>query len=146
MANALFDDYRNNMLGDNTYTNVQLDADTIKTFFVDHGVDTPVVTDRYVNPGITAGAQVPAYASAATILTKTIGTLGVGVFDAVDTTHTSLSGASAESMVLFKDSGADTTSPLLVFFDAGGFASGMPLSPNGGNVTVQWNASGIFSL
>lgn len=144
MANALFTAYRNNILGDGTFTNVQLDADTIQAFFVDHADDTPVpATDQDV-ADIASAAQVPAFASAPTLTTKTIGTVAAGVFDADDLVFTSLTGDQVESLVIFKDTGTDTTSILIAFFDT--FSSGMPLTPNGGNVTVQWNASGIFQV
>lgn len=141
MANALFTSYKANMLGDNTFTNVQLDADTIKAMFVDHADDTPVAaTDDAINDILSAG-RVPAIASCPTLGTKTVTN---GVFDAADATFTALSGDQVESLILFKDTGTESTSALLVFFDT--FSSGMPLTPNGGDVTVVWNGSGIFSL
>lgn len=144
MANALFTVYRNNILGDNTFTNVQLDADSIEAMFVDHADDTPVpATDQDI-ADILSAARVPAFASTPALATKTIGTVAAGVFDADDTTFTALTGDQVESLILFKDTGTDTTSILIAFFDT--FSSGMPLTPNGGNVTVQWNASGIFQV
>jgi hypothetical protein len=49
-----------------------------------------------------------------------------------------------ERLILFKDTGTEATSILIAIYDT--FTSGMPLTPNGGDVTVQWNASGIFSV
>lgn len=144
MANALFTVYRNNILGDNSFTNVQLDADSIEAMFVDHADDTPVpATDQDI-ADILSAARVPAFGSTPALANKTIGTVAAGVFDADDTVFTSLSGDQVESLILFKDTGTDTTSILIAFFDT--FSSGMPLTPNGGNVTVQWNASGIFQV
>jgi hypothetical protein len=144
MANALFTAYRNNILGLNTFTNVQLDADTIRAMFVDHADDTPVATTDDAIDDILSAARVPAIASCPTLGTITLGTVAAGVFDAADTTFTSLTGDQVESMILFKDTGVESTSILIAFFDT--FSSGMPLTPNGGNVTVQWNASGIFQV
>ena len=144
MANALFTAYRNNMLGDNAFTNVQLDADSIKALFVDHADDTPAPTTDEDIVDILSAARVPAIASAPALASKTIGTVGAGVFDAADTTFTALTGDQVESLILFKDTGVEATSILLVFFDT--FASGMPLTPNGGNVTISYSASGIFSV
>lgn|SRR5574338_380376 len=144
MANALFTAYRNNILGDNTFTNVQLDADTIKAMFVDHADDTPVAATDSAISDILSAARVPAIASCPSLGTKTIGSVAAGVFDAADTQFTSLSGDQVESLILFKDTGVEATSILIAFFDT--FSSGMPLTPNGGNVTVQWNASGIFQV
>lgn len=143
MANALTDIYRNNILGDNTFTNVQLDADTLKPMFVDTADDTPAVTDQDIADIISAG-RVPAIASCPTLGSKTIGTVAVGVFDAADAVFTALSGDSVERLIIFKDTGTEATSILIAIYDT--FTSGMPLTPNGGDVTVQWNASGIFSV
>lgn len=143
MANALTNVYRNNVLGDNAFANVQLDADTIKAMFVDTADDTPAVTDEDIADIVSAG-RVPAIASAPALGTKTTGTVAVGVFDAADTSFTALSGDSVERLILFKDTGTEATSILLAIYDT--FGSGMPLTPNGGDVTVQWNASGIFSF
>lgn len=144
MANALFDVYRNNILGHNDFSNVQLDADTIKAMFVDTADDDPVVATDQDIADIASAGRVPAIGSAPSLSSKTIGTVAVGVFDAADTTFTALTGDQVEELILFKDTGAEATSILIAVFDT--FGSGMPLTPNGGDVTVQWNASGIFSV
>lgn len=141
MANALFVAYRNQMLG--TGTRVDLDADTIKAMFVDHADDTPVAaTDDFIDD-IAAAARVPVIGSCPTLGSVTIGSVAAGVFDAADATFTSLSGDASESLILFKDTGTESTSALIAFWDT---ATGLPVTPSGGNVTVTWNASGIFSV
>lgn len=141
MANALFTAFRNDQL--NTTTPVALATDTIKAMFVDHADDTPVAaTDNFIDD-ILSAARVPAIASAPALGTKTIGTVAAGVFDAADTTFTALTGDAVESLILFKDTGAEATSKLIAFWDT---ATGLPLTPNGGDVTVQWNASGILQF
>jgi hypothetical protein len=68
-----------------------------------------------------------------------------GTFDAADETWTSVTGDVSEEVILHDNTGgAESTDPLIVRFDT--FASGMPVTPNGGNITISWNASGIFSL
>lgn len=142
MANALFVSFRNGILGSHS-TRVDLDADTISPMFVDHADDTPVAaTDDFLNDIISA-ARVPALASVPSLGSKTIGTVAAGVFDAADTTFTTLSGDQSESLILFKNTGTDTTCDLIAFWDT---ATGLPLTPNGGDVTVQWNGSGIFQV
>jgi hypothetical protein len=142
VANALFTSFRNTVLGNGTAT-ADLDTDTIKAMFVDHADDTPVVaTDDFIND-ILSAARVPAIASCPALGTKTIGTVAAGVFDAADTTFTALTGDASESLILFKDTGTDTTSTLIAFWDT---ATGLPLTPNGGDVTVTWNASGIIAF
>lgn len=138
MANFLFDAFRNGQLTNTSL--VDLDADTIKAMFVDHTDDTPAVGDDFIDD-ILSGGRVPAIASCPTLGTKTIGTVAAGTFDAADTTFTALSGDQVESLILFKDTGSEATSKLLARWDT---ATGLPLTPNGGDVVVQWNASGIF--
>lgn len=76
------------------------------------------------------------------ILTKTQVT---GTFDGTDLTYTAVTGASVEAIVLYrKNAGANTTWPLIAYIDTG--VTGLPVTPNGGNITVTWNASGIFTL
>lgn len=139
MANALFINYRNTVLG--TGTAVDLDADTIKAFFVDHADDTPNTTTDDFFDDIASAARVPALGSMPTLGTKTLGVVAAGVFDAADTVFTALTGDASESLIVFKDTTVDTTSNLLAYWDT---ATGLPLTPNGGDVTVQWNASGIW--
>ena len=60
------------------------------------------------------------------------------VFDHSDTTFVSVSGASFEEIVYyFDDNGATPTSPLLFNFD------GYNVTPNGGNIDLQTNVSGV---
>jgi hypothetical protein len=141
MANSLVDSFRNGILGAHA-TRVDLDADTISCMFVDQTEDTPTVADDFVSD-IVSGGRIPAIGSCPTLGTKTIGTVAVGVFDADNTVFTALTGDQAEYLILFKNTGTDTTSDLIAFWDT---ATGLPLTPNGADVTVQWNASGILRI
>ena len=68
-----------------------------------------------------------------------------GTFDGTDLTFTAVTGNSVEAIVLYrKNAGANTTWPLIAYLDTS--ITGLPVSPNGGNITVTWNASGIFTL
>jgi hypothetical protein len=139
VANSLFVSYRNLVLG----AGLNLGSLTIKAMFVDHADDTPVAaTDDFIND-IASAARVPAIASCPALASKTAGTVAAGVFDAADTTFTSLTGDASESLILFEDSGTESTSDLIAFWDT---ATGLPLTPNGGDVTVVWSASGIFTF
>jgi hypothetical protein len=76
------------------------------------------------------------------VLTKT---QALGVFDGDNLTYTAVSGNSVEALVLYrKNAGANTTWPLIAYIDTG--VTGLPVTPNSGNITVTWNASGIFLL
>lgn len=63
-----------------------------------------------------------------------------GVFDANDITVTAVSGSAFTHVILYKDSGVDSSSPLIAFYDVTSF------TPNGGDVNVVFNGSGLFSI
>lgn len=85
-----------------------------------------------------------------TDLTSTIGTASspltaktvtLGVFDAADVTITAVaSGSTITQIAGYKDTGTPGTSPLIWLHE------GLSQATNGGDVLVQWNASGIFAL
>ena len=136
MANAGFAAYRTLVWT----AGPDINAGTIKAMFVDHADDTPVVaTDDFIND-IASAARVPALASCPTLGTKTFTN---GVFDAADTVFSSLTGDQSESMILLRDTGTESTSNLLLYWDT---ASGLPITPNGANVTVVWSSSGIATF
>jgi hypothetical protein len=77
---------------------------------------------------------------------QTIGTKTYtnGVFDGADVTFSAVSGASVEALVIYVDTGVAGTSRLVAYIDTG--VTGLPVSPNGGDISVTWNASGIFAI
>lgn len=135
MANAMFDLGREAFLGGD----IDWDANNIKLVCVDHADDTPVIaTDDALND-IGAAARVATSGNFAS-KTKT-----AGVADADDITLTTVTGDQFESIVIYKDTGTESTSLLFVYIDT---ATGLPCTPNGGDITVQWDsgASKIFKL
>jgi hypothetical protein len=72
-------------------------------------------------------------------------TLTNGVVDGGDVTFSAVSGNSVEALVIYrKNAGANTTWRLVAYIDTG--QTGLPVTPNGGSITITWNASGIFAL
>ena len=67
-----------------------------------------------------------------------------GVFNATDITFSAVTGATVEAIVIFVDTGTANTDLLIAYIDSA--VSGLPVTPNGGDITITWNASGIFSL
>jgi activator of HSP90 ATPase len=66
-----------------------------------------------------------------------------GLFDGDDVTFTAVSGNSVEALVIYrKNSGANTTWKLFAYIDTG--VTNLPVTPNGGNIAIAWNASGII--
>lgn len=79
------------------------------------------------------------------IVNNTFGTVAQGVFDGDNITYTAVSGNSVEALVLYRhNSGANTTWRLVLYLDTS--QTGLPVTPNGGDITVTWSASGIFGL
>ena len=72
-------------------------------------------------------------------------TLTGGVVDGGDVTFSAVSGNSVEAIVIYrKNAGANTTWRLVAYIDTG--QTGLPVTPNGGSITITWSGSGIFSL
>jgi hypothetical protein len=74
----------------------------------------------------------------------TVGTTD-GIFSGGNLTYTSVSGSLVSALCIYRlNPGANSTWRLMSFYDTPG--GGLPVSPNGGNITVSWNAGGIFQL
>ena len=68
-----------------------------------------------------------------------------GTFDGDDVTFTAVSGTVVGAIVIYRqNAGANTTWRLVLFEDTS--VTGLPVTPNGGNIVITWNASGIFTL
>lgn len=68
-----------------------------------------------------------------------------GLFDGDDCTFTAVSGTVIGAIVIYrKNAGANTTWRLVLYEDTS--VTGLPVTPNGGNIVITWNASGIFQL
>ena len=143
MANSFYNAFLNGILGSHA-TRVDLDSDTIKMALVDNGsgegAPDAAADDFWDDQD--AGLIGTAY----TLANKDIGGAGVGVFDNTVNpapAFTAVSGATVESLVFYKDTGTPSTGNLICWFDTG---TGLPLTPNGGDVNVTFNASGIFKI
>jgi hypothetical protein len=142
MANAMYDIYKTALMS--ASTNVAL------TF--NDATDGPFVS--LIDTGTTAFSQAHDFyddvvgANVGTtqrIVSPTVGTVAQGVFDGNDVTFPTTSGATVEALIIYRhNSGANTAWRLVVFIDSS--VTGLPVTPNGGDITVTWNASGIFKL
>lgn len=88
---------------------------------------------------VPAGARVKVSGS----LTSKTATLGVA--DAADVTLSAVTGDPSEALIIYKHTGTDGTSPLIAYIDT---ATGLPVTPNGGDIVIQWAAASpnIFKL
>lgn len=133
MANAIYPLYKQALLdGD---SNIDVNDGTVKVALVDTGTYTYSAAHQFLSDlsGVVGTAQ-------------TIGSTTVtnGLFDGADVTFTAVSGATVEALVIYIDTGVAGTSRLVAYIDTG--VTGLPVTPNGGDITVTWNASGIFQL
>jgi hypothetical protein len=134
MANGLYDKGREKFLT----ASVSFSADTIKVALVDTALYTVnLTTDEFYSSVTSAVVGTPQ-----TLGTKTT---TAGVADAADVTFTAVTGASCEAVVIYKDTGAAGTSPLIAYIDT---ATNLPVTPNGGNISITWDngANKIFKL
>jgi hypothetical protein len=135
MANALYDKGREGFLDGS----IDWDTHDIKFVFVDHADDTPNPASDDNLDDIAVGARV---GTSGNLASKTV---TAGVADAADNTVSTVTGDPFESINLYKDSGVEGTSRLIAYIDT---ATGLPCTPNGGDITVQWDsgANRIFKL
>lgn len=59
-----------------------------------------------------------------------------GVLDADDAVFSSVTGTTGEAVIIFQDTGNDSTSILIGYIDSG---TGLPVTPNGNNIIVSWS-------
>lgn len=140
MATIIHDDFRDAQLGNPTHSVIDFDTDNIDVSLLDQ-TDSGTITAATVDYDEVDTATVVATTDVAS---PTVGVVGTGVFDAADTTFSSVTGDAADYLVLWKNSGSAATSPLAVTFDSA--TTGLPVTPNGGNIVVTWNASGILAI
>lgn len=143
MANSLFLAMKQEALGDAAGSGhgvCNFETATIKVIGIDTADDDPLVNTDQDLADILAAARV----GTATLASKTVTTsANTATFDSADPTMTAVTGDQFEELLLYKDSGVESTSLLLISFDT--FTSGMPVTPNGGDILITWNASGIFA-
>jgi len=60
-----------------------------------------------------------------------------GQADAADITFSSVTGDPSEHLIVWRDTGTESTSDLIALFDT---ATGLPVTPNGGNIGVTWGS------
>lgn len=144
MANAFYECYKQEALGDAAgpgHGTVDWEADNIKASLMDNADYTVnLVTDQdefdLPDTGIVAESGNLANITVAV-------SSGTATVDCDDWTWSAVSGDQSESVVIWKDSAVDTTSLLIIYYDT--FSSGMPVTPNGGDINVTVNASGLWT-
>ncbi|GAO78653.1 hypothetical protein [Sphingopyxis sp. C-1] len=132
MANALYPKWKEAIVQASSNSSL---GGTVKVALVDTGTYTYSSAHEFQSSlsGVVGTAQ--------TLGTKTYTN---GVFDAADVTFTAVSGSSVEALVIYIDTGSSATSRLVAYIDTG--VTGLPVTPNGGDIGITWSGSGIFQL
>jgi hypothetical protein len=138
MANAIYPIYKGDLLAASASVSLNVDTATDGPFcaLVDTGTYTYSAAHDFFNDlsGLVGTDQ-----------RITAPTVTTGTFDGSDLTYTAVSGATVEALVIYRhNAGANTTWRLVAYIDTG--VTGLPVTPNGGNITITWNASGIFTI
>jgi hypothetical protein len=133
MANAIYPKYKEALL--DAAANVDINDGTVKVALIDTNTYTYNAAHDFYNDvsGVVGTPQ--------TIDNTTVTN---GVFDGDNVTYTAVTGDSVEALIIYIDTGDAATSRLVAYIDTG--VTGLPVTPNGGDITVTWNASGIFAL
>ena len=128
MANTLYDYCRQRFLE----SQINWMTDTVKVILVSTSGYTPqTAVHQYL-------ADIPISARIAGPVTLTAKATTGGAADAADCTFTSVSGATINAIVIYKDTGTEATSPLIAYIDT---ATGLPITPNGGDITPRSEAA-----
>lgn len=136
MTNALFVNYKDLLLGAGTHSFVDWDGDNIKAVLIDE-------TDVTPNPATHVDYDEIDADPVAVSSNMTTVVISAGAVDFDNFSFPTVSGDAADSLVFFKDSGAAPTSPLIFYIDT---ASGLPVTPNGGDINVNIDPAGLIAF
>jgi hypothetical protein len=117
---------------------IAFSSDTIKALLATSGYTASQSADQFVSD--IGGGNIVVRSAALSSKTST-----AGVANAGNVTISSVSGSAANAIVLYKDTGVDSSSRLIAYIDN---YSGLPVTPNGGNITIAWptDSNKIFKL
>ena len=133
MANAIYPKYKEALL--NGSVNTDMSGGTVKAVLIDTGTYTYSALHDFLDDiSGTVGTAV-------TLGTKTFTD---GTFDSADPTWTSVTGATSEAIIVYIDTGVAGTSRVILYLDTG--QTGLPVTPNGGDITYTVDAAGWFTL
>lgn len=136
MANALYDKGRQGFLDGS----IDWDTDDIRVILIDTGAYTVNLATHDNLDDVAGGSRISVSGALAGK------TATDGVADADDVVFTAVTGATIEAIIIYKHTGVESTSRLIAYLDT--VASGLPITPNGGNINLTWGsgASKIFKL
>jgi hypothetical protein len=140
MAAAFYDLFLRRLLDNNYDGNgaIDMNTDDIRAQILTSGYTRNLTTHDFLNDLVIASNS-PASGATATLTTEAVD--ADASFDSDDPTWTSVTtGSTITQITLYKNTGTDTTSPLVANYD------GFSQATNGGNLNGTVNASGWFDL
>ena len=135
MANKVYPKFKKALLDGNAPDLLTAD---VKIALIDLGAYAYSDAHEFLSD-IAGGAMV---ATTPALANKAVGDLAA--FDSDDPTFADVSGNHSEAIVGFVDTGVAGTSRLIFFQDTG--VTGLPITPNGGDITIAVDAGGWFVL
>lgn len=135
MANAIYPKFKQYLLDHSN--NTDINSNNVKVALIDLADYTYSATHDFLDD--IAGAAI--VDTSGNLTTKTIVD---GVFDSDNPVFSAASGDISEALILYVDTGVSSTSPLIAYYDTG--VTGLPVTPNGGDINVTVNGSGWFAL
>jgi len=142
MASVLYPLYKEALLSAAANTALNLGDATNGPYcsLIDEGTYTYSAAHQFYSSAATSAVG-PASGVQLTTPTVTAGT-----FDAGDVTFTAVTGNSVEALIIFRhNSGANTTWYLVSLLESD-YITGLPVTPNGGDILITWHASGIWTM
>ena len=138
MATLVTDEFRNAQMGNPTHTAWDFNTpDDIRIALVDNLTFT-------IAAGTVDWAEASAALVGSMVALAAESVTNPGIFDADDATISSVTGNPIEQLAVLKFSGTASTSPISHAYDS--VTVGIPLTPNGGDVTVTWAGGGILQI
>ncbi len=134
MANAVYPKALETFLGGG----IDMLNDNIAVVLLD-ATATYSSSDQFLDDVAAPGDQV----AQVSLTTKSVTN---GYFNADDATFTALTGSTVTSWVLFKDTGTDSTSPVIAWFDTKADTTSYSFTPNGSDYTLVFDALGIIRI
>jgi len=127
---------------------IDLDTNTIKVALVtstygQSGGTVNLNTDEFFNTAVSTN-----YIGTPTAITGNDITSTPGTFDASNLTFTSVASGTAVAMVIYVDGDSPGTNDYLIAYwdDSGSGDGSFSVTANGGDININWNASGIFTI
>jgi len=131
MANVIYPLFKQHLMNGD----IDLITDAVRAVLIDIGTYTyDAAHDAYDDLTGVVGTESSALAGKTVVGAK---------FDSNDIVFSAVTGDTVEALVLFVDSGTPATDYLIAYLDTG---TGLPVTPNGGDINITVNASGWFDL